>query len=112
MFFADLKVARLGVELVHNLGIWRSDDAMRPVYLEMLVDGHFLGEEIVLDEHDVHALLTSAVDDTSHRRKQLRSIQRIGQCGILFEEAFEQIDYDDGAAVVHGLVTPLLRTSA
>ena len=55
VLLADLEVARLRIELVHDLGIGRADDAVRPVDLEVLVDRHFLGEEIVLDEDDVDA---------------------------------------------------------
>src|SRR6266446_3546474 len=67
VLLANLEVAGLGIELVDDFGIRGTDDAMRSIDLEMLVDWYLLGKKIVLDEDDVEPGLASAVDNPPHR---------------------------------------------
>ena len=66
VLFLDLKVARLGIELVDDLGVGGADDAVRAEDLEVLVDRHFLRQKVVLDEDDGDAAFTAGVDHAPH----------------------------------------------
>src|SRR5262249_27035652 len=105
VLLANLEVSGPGIEFVDDFGIRGTDDAMRPIDLEMLVDWNLLGKKIVLDEDDVEPGLPSAVDNPPHRCEQLPGIERVWKRGIAVEEALEQVDDDDGAAGANGMVS-------
>src|SRR6478672_7965860 len=96
----DLKVARFGIELVDDLGVGGADDAVRAEYLEVLVDRHFLRQEVVLDEDDPDAAFAAGID-APHVGEQALGVERIRKSGVALEEAFEQVDDDDRAPRAH-----------
>src|SRR4029079_10121528 len=102
VLFWDLKVARLGIELVDDLGVGGADDAVRAEDLEVLVDWHFLRQKVVLDEDDGDAAFAAGVDHAPHGGEQALGVERIRQGRVALEEAFEQVDDDDRAPRAHG----------
>src|SRR4029079_625941 len=102
VLFWDLKVARLGIELVDDLGVGGADDAVRSEDLEVLVDRHFLRQKVVLDEDDGDAAFAAGINHTTHGSEQALGVERIRQGRVALEETFEQVDDDDRAPRAHG----------
>jgi hypothetical protein len=61
----------------------------------------------MLGDAVVQPLLATGIYDSPYRREQLLGIQRIGQSRVLLEETFQQINDDDGTAVIHGTLRKL-----
>jgi hypothetical protein len=59
-------------EFIDYFCVGRADDAVRAVYLKVLVNRNFFRKEIVLDKHDGEAARATFVDHPPNRCEQAR----------------------------------------